>query len=419
MNKSSTHTRLIAFRILLILLILLNMGVILGFSKEDGEVSAETSQKVTTYIAQTTVPNFENKPADEQKTIVKKMDFPVRKIAHMTEFGTLASLTLILLLTWKGHYFVRWGASMLFALCFAVCDEWSQNLSDGRHPSVTDVLIDTAGAVLFSSFVLLLFFILCKKKILAETEIDLNTLSIGQPAPTDTLRLLLVSDLHGQHYEKVLAHAEETRPDAILIPGDLCEFMGDARDEAAYDFLGKAAQLAPTFYSLGNHEIKCYHKGNPWRHPTPVPLSPETVRRIRNTGVTFLGDGESASFEGFTVCALGSGINGRENKPNAKALARFDAIPGPRILLCHHPEYYMPYIKDTSIELTVSGHAHGGQWRPFGRGIYAPGQGLLPRYTGGLLDGRCLISRGVGNHTFIPRLFNRPEVILFTIDRGL
>ena len=68
------------------------------------------------------------------------------------------------------------------------------------------------------------------------------------------------------------------------------------------------------------------------------------------------------------------------------------------------------------VTLVLSGHAHGGHWRFFGRGVYAPGQGLLPKYTSGVLDNRCVISRGVGDHTRIPRLFNPREVVIITLS---
>ena len=64
------------------------------------------------------------------------------------------------------------------------------------------------------------------------------------------------------------------------------------------------------------------------------------------------------------------------------------------------------------MDLIVCGHAHGGQWRLFGRGIYAPGQGLFPRYTSGLHGGVCVISRGLSGCTRIPRIFNPPEIPL-------
>ncbi len=417
MKKTAPPLRLTLFRILLILLILLNMTMIIGFSRADGDTSSESSKKVTTYIAQTTVPDFEKQPVKVQNKIINTMDFPVRKIAHMLEFGALASLMLILLLTWRGHYFIRWGISILYGFCFALCDEGVQRLSAGRNPSMEDVWIDTAGAFLCTGLVLLCFFLFCQKKIVAETEVDLNRASLLDHTPNDPISFLLVTDMHNQHYEKVLRHIRETHPDAVLIVGDLCEYEKDGESGEVYAFLREATSLAPTFYSLGNHEVRCHHKGNLWRKPVPVPLSPETVEKIRDTGVTFLEEGESTVFEGFTLCALGTGINGKSNKPNEQALAHFATLPSPRILLCHHPEYYVPYIKATGIEWTVSGHAHGGQWRPFGKAIYSPGQGIFPKYTAGVLDGRCLISRGVGNHSFIPRLFNRPEVILFSLER--
>ena len=79
------------------------------------------------------------------------------------------------------------------------------------------------------------------------------------------------------------------------------------------------------------------------------------------------------------------------------------------------------------VELVIAGHAHGGQWRFFGQGLFAPGQGILPRFTGGLYRGRkhlrgqaaplssesplLLVSRGLGNQIRIPRLWNREELV--------
>ena len=97
-------------------------------------------------------------------------------------------------------------------------------------------------------------------------------------------------------------------------------------------------------------------------------------------------------------------------------LAQFRALPDGRvkILLCHHPEYYPTVLADLGMDLIVCGHAHGGQWRFFGRGIYAPGQGLFPRYTAGLHGGHCIISRGISGCTHIPRIFNAPEIPLIS-----
>ena len=91
---------------------------------------------------------------------------------------------------------------------------------------------------------------------------------------------------------------------------------------------------------------------------------------------------------------------------------------GYKVLLSHHPEYYPEYIKDLDIDLILSGHAHGGQLRFFGRGLFAPGQGLLPKYTSGIHDGRMIVSRGLANNAPpIPRLFNSKELIFIDLHK--
>ena len=230
-------------------------------------------------------------------------------------------------------------------------------------------------------------------------------------------KIAIASDLHGDSFDAVIDALHRERPDYILIPGDIMSDF-ELRDptSSGYEFLRRCAAIATTVYSLGNHEIACYHKGNPWRHPVPIPLDEECVRRVRDCGVIYL-DNDCIKLDGFTFCGLTSGINKEKNEPHAETLARFAAEDGFRILLCHHPEYFVPYIQKTSIELTVSGHAHGGQWRIFGRGVYSPGQGIFPKYTAGVLQNRLVISRGLGNHTRIPRIFNPRELIILTLEK--
>ena len=98
-------------------------------------------------------------------------------------------------------------------------------------------------------------------------------------------------------------------------------------------------------------------------------------------------------------------------EPDIGWLEEFERQPGYRILLCHHPEYYPRFLKGRDIDLILSGHAHGGQWRIGRQGIFAPSQGLFPRLTEGVHDGRLVISRGLANRTPVPRLNNPPEIV--------
>jgi predicted MPP superfamily phosphohydrolase len=87
----------------------------------------------------------------------------------------------------------------------------------------------------------------------------------------------------------------------------------------------------------------------------------------------------------------------------------FAVAPGYHILLSHEPHCFS--LVPSSIDLMLSGHAHGGQWRLFGRGVFAPGQGWFPRYSKGVYEGRLVVSAGLSNTTWVPRLFNPTEVV--------
>ena len=399
-------------------LILANMTAIFLFSAQNGEESGKTSGKVSKVVAEVTVKDFTSKPPAEQEEIVQTINPPLRKIAHMTEFGSLGALIFLLLLTYRGALLPRWLASLAATFLYACTDELHQMLSDNRGPQFRDVLIDLSGALITCTVLLILIaWIRHRKGVLRE---PMQTTRYTVPATNlnRDLRVAAASDLHGCPHEAVVKAISSEKPDLILIPGDLMDDR-DLRDatHSGYEFLRQCAAIAPTYYSLGNHELACYHKGNPWRHPIPVQLTDEVKTRINATGALLL-DNDCVTVGDLCICGLTSGINGKVNRPSLEALKLFDTQSGYRILLCHHPEYFMPFVKDTGIELTVSGHAHGGHWRFFGHGTYAPGQGIFPKYTAGLYDDRWIISRGLGNHTRIPRIGNPTELVIIDIKKG-
>lgn len=92
---------------------------------------------------------------------------------------------------------------------------------------------------------------------------------------------------------------------------------------------------------------------------------------------------------------------------------------GYTILLSHRPELFEIY-KEAKVDLVLSGHAHGGQFRlPFVGGLVAPNQGLFPKYDAGLYteeNTNMIVSKGIGNSILPFRFNNRPEVILIELQ---
>ena len=155
----------------------------------------------------------------------------------------------------------------------------------------------------------------------------------------------------------------------------------------------------PAFYCRGNHDHSPH---------------PEIARALADAGVVELDSTYRVLPSGIAVGGLRSALY-TGGVPDLRFLADYAALPGYKILISHHPEYYPKYIRDLPIDLTVSGHAHGGQWALFGRGLFAPGQGLFPRYTAGVYEGRLAVSRGLSNGVRVPRIGTPFEVVYITV----
>ena len=90
------------------------------------------------------------------------------------------------------------------------------------------------------------------------------------------------------------------------------------------------------------------------------------------------------------------------------------------VLLSHRPELAFIY-RNFSVDLTFSGHAHGGQFRlPFIGGLVAPNQGFFPKYDAGVFtedSSTMVVSRGLGPSIIPLRIGNRPEVVVAELHR--
>ena len=236
-----------------------------------------------------------------------------------------------------------------------------------------------------------------------------------------TVSIAIVSDLHGCDACEAIDILKKASPDYIVAPGDIFEKLDGSCDkinENGFALLREAARIAPTFYSTGNHEIggsRSWATGLGLKRPARAEISEASRERIKACGVHILEDSYEI-FNGIAFGGLSSGILNEEGRPDLSWIDAFAAEKCPKILLCHHPEYYERYLSGYDIDLIVSGHAHGGQWQFFGRGIFSPGQGLFPKYTAGVYDKKLVVSRGMKKGKVIPRFFNPTEIVLIKIN---
>ena len=86
--------------------------------------------------------------------------------------------------------------------------------------------------------------------------------------------------------------------------------------------------------------------------------------------------------------------------------------------MCHKPDMYVDLLKESGVDLTLSGHTHGGQVRigKKGMGFFVPGQGLFGRYAhGSFFDGKLIVSAGCANTVACPRFFNPRELVMIEV----
>ena len=254
------------------------------------------------------------------------------------------------------------------------------------------------------------------------TAMELNTYTISSsklPESFDGYRIAHVSDLHnaemGKDNETLLSMLRDADPDMIAITGDLI----DSRNtdiEVALQFVREAVKIAPCYYVTGNHEARVNEYG-------------ELKAEMEAAGVTVLEDVRNEiSMEGETITLIGVNdpsyqtdylFGDAESVIDAKLEELHTENAGFTILLSHRPELFDTY-EDHDMDLVLSGHAHGGQFRlPFIGGLVAPNQGLFPEYDAGIYtegNTNMLVSRGVGNSILPFRINNRPEVILIELQ---
>ncbi len=256
-------------------------------------------------------------------------------------------------------------------------------------------------------FGLIIFFLWQNNQIVSDY---LTYTSDKVTADLDGYTIVHISDLHNKRFGKnqitLINAIKAENPDILVITGDLVD-SNHTNIDYAMEFINEAIKLAPIYYVTGNHE--CWLDSSTYD---------ELMNTLEKSGVHILNNEAisiSVNQSSFTLI----GLDDRHLTDNTLASLTDDQHTL-QVLLAHEPQHIEAYAKE-NIDLVLSGHAHGGQFRlPFVGGIYAPNQGFFPDYTEGLYtegDTSMYVSRGLGNSVIPIRIFNRPEIVVVDFDR--
>ncbi|MGI6071614.1 MAG: metallophosphoesterase [Lachnospiraceae bacterium] len=263
------------------------------------------------------------------------------------------------------------------------------------------------------------------------------------------IEVLQLSDLHfvsGKwQIRRILEIATETAPDIIVITGDLIDAPkyarmvknrandddGEVIGSETIDLCIALAETAPCYFIYGNHEMSLLD--DPDNNEFKLALEAAGINIINNTAMEIGINGQLINLLGvqdpstlykdpvYAYCADTSAERVDMIMGNLfDDIGAYGSEERFNLVLSHRAELFDIYCKYPA-DLVLTGHAHGGQIRiPFLRlGLFAPSQGLFPKYTDGLYSNgsvNMLVSRGIGNSIFPFRIFNTPEALHVTIS---
>lgn len=236
------------------------------------------------------------------------------------------------------------------------------------------------------------------------------------PKGFDGCVIVQLSDLHGAEFgknnEDLLERVKEAKPDYIFLTGDIQDRYRQTPRSYTVN-LGRAlAAIAPTCFITGNHE---------WAFADIRELK----RELAEAGVTVLTNEYVAlTRNGDTILLAGiDDPNGYADQKTPEELAAELQAANPDVfwlLLAHRNNYFENRYSRLGADLVISGHGHGGLIRlPFTDGLVSVERSLFPSYTAGFYEAngsKVFVSRGLGNSGRTFRLFNRPELVILTLE---
>lgn len=247
-----------------------------------------------------------------------------------------------------------------------------------------------------------------------ELEVAFHHLYSPKIAGGESIRVIVLSDLHSREFGpenvELVEQIAALKPDLIAIAGDMVN-ADDGNLDVVLALCGKLVDISPVYYSPGNHESNLmYEKGSPVESLLLDLGVHVLVNRAEEAVIhktPFLIGGLTTSTEGY-------------EEYGAAFFEEYEKSGAFKLLIAHYPSLYYEILADRAVDLGISGHYHGGQFRlPLIGGVYHGDTGLFPKYSGGMYqlpNAALFVSRGLGGHSGLPRVNNRPELAVIDIN---
>jgi predicted MPP superfamily phosphohydrolase len=253
-------------------------------------------------------------------------------------------------------------------------------------------------------------------------ETPLRKISIERlPAAFHGFRMAQLSDIHigpfmtGDEIRKYAAIANSLKPHLILLTGDYVTWDGRTQ-QAVVDALSTLKAPFGVYGCLGNHDFYA----NVQNSITGL-FGRAGIKILRGEAVDISAGADSFRLIGvdYTWRMMTSGRAAAPQNPLPGADNLVDKA-GVNILLSHNPNGF-DRAAELGIDLTLSGHTHGGQAAlEFISPQLAPSRLVTP-YVAGLFEkpgSKLYVNRGIGTIGVPLRIGAPPEITLFELLRA-
>ena len=239
------------------------------------------------------------------------------------------------------------------------------------------------------------------------------------PSGFDGLKIVHFSDLHYNRaitldkVKSIVKEINEINPDIVVFTGDLIDKDAILKN-IDYEYLSNTLKEINSkygkYYILGNHDYDSD--------------TDNIINTMNTSGFIHLDNKYDIIYNNKSEYIYISGIDSvSKNKENIETALDFlkdKTTPTYNIFLTHEPDISDKIVKNYSINLILPGHSHGGQVRlPFIGAIYTPEYAKKYHDDYYKIDNTDLyISSGIGVSSFNYRLWNRPSINFYRINKN-